>query len=67
LSFVTKLQCAKCGKNYAPEDNALFCKNHDDGRLDIFYDYDAIRNEVSREGLSKSGDRLEIQRVFAHR
>ena len=53
MSFVTGLQCAKCGKNYAPEDNALFCKNHDDGRLDIFYDYDAIRNEVSREVLSK--------------
>ena len=42
-----------CGKEYPPESGAIRCVNNDDGRLDISYDYDALRNSVNTEALSK--------------
>jgi threonine synthase len=52
-SFVNELQCARCGKRYDPSSGALRCVNRDDGRLDIHYDYDALREILSQDALSK--------------
>lgn len=51
--FVKELQCARCGKRYDPSSGAIRCVNRDDGRLDIHYDYDALREILSQEALSK--------------
>jgi threonine synthase len=52
-SFVRLMKCARCGKEYPPNSGAIRCENNDDGRLDIFYDYDALRDTVNIEKLSK--------------
>ncbi len=52
-SFIKLLKCARCGKDYEPDSGAIRCVNHDDGRLDIFYDYEVLRGSLSIEELSK--------------
>ena len=52
-SFVKLMKCARCGKEYDPGSGPIRCVNHDDGRLDISYDYEALRNTLDREVLSK--------------
>jgi threonine synthase len=47
------MKCARCGKQYAPSSGAIRCTNRDDGRLDIHYDYDALRDALTPEALSK--------------
>lgn len=47
------MKCARCGKRYAPSSGAIRCANRDDGRLDINYDYDALREALCPEALSK--------------
>ncbi|MEM2897433.1 MAG: threonine synthase [Candidatus Bathyarchaeia archaeon] len=53
MSYVKKLRCAKCGKEYSLEDKVVMCKNRDDARLDIYYDYEAIKDAVSKDELKK--------------
>jgi len=53
MSYVTKLKCAKCGKEYSLNDKAVMCKNRDDGRLNIHYEYEAIKNILSKNELEK--------------
>lgn len=48
--FVEGLKCLKCGKEHAPTKGLYVCKKCG-GKLDIFYDYDAIGEKVSKEGL----------------
>lgn len=52
-TFVKHLKCVRCGKLYEPSSGAVRCVNRDDGRLDIFYDYDALREVVSPDQLSR--------------
>ena len=52
-SFLKLMKCARCGKEYEPSSGAIRCVNHDDGRLDISYDYEALRDAVSKEALSR--------------
>ena len=47
------MKCARCGKEYDPNSGPIRCANRDDGRLDIFYDYDSIRDAVTQTELSK--------------
>jgi threonine synthase len=47
------MKCARCGKEYAANSGAIRCINNDDGRLDISYDYEALREVISAEALSK--------------
>jgi len=51
--FVKELKCARCGRQYSLDSGTLRCQNRDDGRLDIFYDYDALRNAFTKNDLSK--------------
>ncbi len=52
-SFVKEMKCARCERKYEPDSGAIRCVNRDDGRLDIFYDYDALREVLSKGELSK--------------
>lgn len=52
-SFVKDMKCARCGKPYDASSGAIRCVNRDDGRLDIFYDYDAVREVLSQKELSR--------------
>lgn len=52
-TFLKLMKCARCGKEYDPSSGAIQCVNRDDGRLDVFYDYDALSRAVSTEELSK--------------
>jgi len=47
------MKCARCGKEYDPSTGPIRCANRDDGRLDIFYDYDSLREVVTQAELSK--------------
>lgn len=53
MSFVIKLRCSKCGKEYSPDERVCLCTNRDDGRLDIYYDYESIANSLTRSDLER--------------
>jgi len=52
-SYVKEMRCARCGKRYDPNSGAIRCVNRDDGRLDIYYDYEALKEVLSPGALSK--------------
>lgn len=52
-SFVRSMKCSRCGKEYDPGSGAIRCVNRDDGRLDIFYDYEGLADTLSPEELSR--------------
>ncbi len=52
-SYVSKLACAKCGKEYSPQSKILACERRDDARLDIHYDYEAIKERLDKNELTK--------------
>jgi threonine synthase len=37
-----KLKCAKCGREYGADERLCLCREKDEGRLDIIYDYDTL-------------------------
>lgn len=53
MPFVKHLKCSRCGTIYSLEDKPVMCKHRDLGRLDIIYDYEALKNSVSKEELAK--------------
>lgn len=52
-SYVKEMRCARCGKRYDPNSGPIRCANRDDGRLDIYYDYEALKEVLSPAALSK--------------
>ena len=56
MNFVTRMKCARCGKEYAANSGAVRCAKRDDGRLDIYYDYDAILDNLSKDLLGNRKD-----------
>jgi threonine synthase len=53
ISFLKEMHCARCGKKYEPDSGTIRCANRDDGRLDIYYDYDEVRDVLTKSELSK--------------
>lgn len=53
MSFVSGIRCSKCSAEYDPKDVPLMCAKGDLGRLDLYYDYDAISVSLSKVGLSE--------------
>jgi len=53
LAFVEKIKCARCGTEYSMEQKLCMCSKKDGGRLDIYYDYKALAENVNRENLAK--------------
>ena len=50
-SSITHLVCARCGTAYGIDEKATTCHNMDDGRLDIFYDYEMTKETLTREAI----------------
>jgi len=50
--FFNKMRCAVCGSEHTPEERLYSCPK-DDGRLDIFYDYDGAARHINRETLAQ--------------
>jgi threonine synthase len=49
--YVRYLKCSRCGREYSLDEKPVMCVNNDLGRLDIFYDYERIKNDLRREDL----------------
>lgn len=52
MSFVTKMKCSYCGAGYPSKEKVCMCINGDNGRLDIYYDYDGLTKKINRKTLS---------------
>ena len=50
--YVERLVCARCGEEHSPDEGVVFCSKMD-GRLDIYYNYDAVAEVLTREELSR--------------
>ncbi|MEA3467686.1 MAG: threonine synthase [Thermodesulfobacteriota bacterium] len=51
------LKCLICGKKYAPDAIEYICPDHhNDGIVDVCYDFDLIKTRISRESLAASTD-----------
>lgn len=59
------LRCLICGRSYSPSELAYVCPEHGrEGILDVVYDYEALRRQISREQLGRSQE-LSIWRYRA--
>ncbi|MFC2061379.1 threonine synthase [Elusimicrobiota bacterium] len=55
--YIRSLKCILCGNEYSEDDAGYVCPDHGyDGRLDVVYDYERIKNEWDRESLAASND-----------
>jgi len=55
--MISELRCAICGSSYRPDDVDYTCPTCGQaGTLDVLYDYDALRQSVSREAVARSDD-----------
>lgn len=55
MKFVIALRCTICGAEYGVDEVDYVCPHHgNDGILDVVYDYDRIRREVSPRELTAS-------------
>ncbi len=50
--FVEKLVCQNCGKTHRPDKNLYVCKECD-GKLTIEYDYEKIKENISKEKITQ--------------
>lgn len=48
LSFVKRLKCARCKTEYSLSQKLCMCPRNDDGRLDIEYDYQSIKERINK-------------------
>ncbi len=51
--FVKYLRCSRCGREYSLVEKPVMCVKGDLGRLDIYYDYEAIEENVDKDVLVK--------------
>jgi threonine synthase len=57
MENILSLKCLVCGKHYHPDEVDYICPDHgDEGILDVQYDYDFIRRQISKEALLDSDD-----------
>ncbi len=52
MSYVTKMVCSRCGKVYDPREGHLMCDKRDLGRLDIYYDYEKVKESLTKASLA---------------
>ncbi len=45
--------CSRCQTEYNPLSNPILCRNNDNGRLDIVYDYDRVAESFSKSSIEK--------------
>jgi len=51
--YIKFLKCSRCGKTYYYEDKPITCVKKDLGRLDIFYDYEKLKEFYTRQYVEK--------------
>jgi len=51
VSYVKYLKCSRCGKVYYLDQKPIVCENKDLGRLDIYYDYEKVKEAFSKRIL----------------
>ncbi len=57
MDHVIGLKCLICGNEYAVDEIAYVCPDHDtDGIVDVRYDYDLIGQRLRKEDLAQSSD-----------
>jgi len=57
VDHVIGLKCVLCGKQYSVEETLYTCPECGaEGILDVIYDYDLIRQRLSKESLARSQD-----------
>lgn len=57
LDHIRSLKCLLCGKEYAPDEIDYVCPDHgDEGIVDVQYNYDLIKQRLSKESLLHSKD-----------
>ncbi len=52
--YIAYLKCSRCGKTYRYEDKPLTCSQNDLGRLDIYYDYEKLKEFYTKEYVEKN-------------
>jgi len=50
-SSFTHLVCARCGTAYGADEKATMCRNADDGRLEIFYNYEEAKETLTEQTI----------------
>ncbi len=64
LMNIAYLKCSLCGAEYPADKVKYVCPKHDDnGLLDVIYDYDKIKSQVSPSRISRS-DEFSIWRYW---
>lgn len=54
MSYIVKLKCSQCGREYDINEKIYKCKTPGcKGRVDIFYDYEALKEIFTKEELKK--------------
>lgn len=54
MSYIVKLKCAQCGREYDIHEKIYKCKTPGcKGRVDIYYDYEKLKEIITKEELSK--------------
>jgi threonine synthase len=58
MSYVTGLRCVHCGCTYNTDEVEYYCPacGYHDGILDVVYDYEAIKRELTPPVLAESAD-----------
>ena len=57
MDHILHLECLICGKKYTPDAIEYICPDHhNDGIVDVCYDFDLIKTHISRESLAASKD-----------
>ena len=57
MDHILHLQCLICGKKYSPGEIDYICPEHgNEGIVDVRYDYDLLKNRISRETLAENPD-----------
>ncbi len=51
--YIKFLKCCRCGKVYDYNAKPVICENRDLGRLDIYYDYEALKEFYTKEYVMK--------------
>ena len=51
MSSITHMVCARCGTAYGADEKVTMCRNDDDGRLEIFYNYEEAKETLTKELL----------------
>jgi len=51
--FIKYLMCAKCGRKYDYSSKPITCLSNDLGRLDIYYDYEGLKEFFNRDYITK--------------